>query len=168
MRVYDASCGRALSPDRQEIIKMWKTKMTPCTIGSVNNTETMVLRDTGSTTCVVRSSLIKPEQMTGSYELCMLIDGVVKRYPTAVVELDTLYYRGITEVLCMETPVQDIIIGNIPGARGTDVIFDTEHDRDSKHVSDALTDDVKFTQEVTSGQKIWKPNVLKPTTGIHP
>ena len=65
----------ALSPDRQEVIKMWKNKMTPCTTGSVNNTETMVLRDTGSTTCVVRSSLVKPEQMTGSYELCMLIDG---------------------------------------------------------------------------------------------
>ena len=59
----------------------------PC--GSVNNTETIVLRDTGSTTCVVRSSLVKPEQMTGSYELCMLIDGVVKRYLTAVVELDS-------------------------------------------------------------------------------
>ena len=47
----------------------------------------LILRDTGSTTCVVRLSLVKPEQMTGSYELCMLIDGVVKRYPTAVVEL---------------------------------------------------------------------------------
>jgi len=40
----------ALSPDRQEVIKMWKTKMTPCTTGSVSNTETMVLRDTGSIT----------------------------------------------------------------------------------------------------------------------
>ena len=86
----------------------------------------MVLRDMGSMTCVVRSSLVKSEQMTGSYELCMLIDGVVKRYPTAVVELDTPYYGGTTKVLCMETPVQDIIIGNIPGARGTNVIFDTD------------------------------------------
>jgi len=63
----------------------------------------------------------------------MLIDGVVKRYPTAVVELDTPYYTGITKVLCVETPVQDIIIGNIPGARGTDY---TEHDHDLKRVSD--------------------------------
>ena len=84
----------ALSPDRQEVIKMWKTKMTPCTTGSFNNTETMVLKDTGSTMCVVGSSLVKPEQMTGSYELCMLIDGVVKRYPTAVVELDTVLQRN--------------------------------------------------------------------------
>jgi len=28
----------ASSPDRQEIIKICKTKMTPCTTGSVNNT----------------------------------------------------------------------------------------------------------------------------------
>ena len=131
---------------------MWKTKMTPCTTGSDNNTETMILRDTGSTTCVVRSSLVKLGQMTGSYELCMLIDGVVKRYPTAIVELDTPYYRGTTKVLCMETPVQDIIIGNIQGARGADVIFDTEHYHDLKHVSDTLRDDVKITQEVTFEQ----------------
>ena len=39
----------------------------------------------------------------------------------------------------METPVQDIIIGNIPGARGADVTFDTEHNHDLKRVSDTLT-----------------------------
>jgi len=36
--------------------------------------------------------------MTGSHELCMLIDGVVKRYPTAVVELKTPYYTGTAEL----------------------------------------------------------------------
>jgi len=48
----------------------------------------------------------------------MLIDGIVKRYPTAMVELDTPYFSGRTKVLCMDNPVQDIIIGNIPGASG--------------------------------------------------
>jgi len=48
----------------------------------------------------------------------MLIDGIVKRYPTAMVELDTPYFSGKTKVLCMDNPVQDIIIGNIPGASG--------------------------------------------------
>ena len=76
------------------------------------------MRDTGSTTCVVKKSLVKPDQTTGSYELCRLIDGVVKRYPTAVVELDTPYFIGKTKVLCMDNLVQDIIIGNIPGASG--------------------------------------------------
>jgi len=76
------------------------------------------MRDTGSTTCVVKKSLVKPEQMTGSYELCMRFDGIVKRYPTAMVELDTPYFIGKTKVLCMDNPVQDIIIGNMPGASG--------------------------------------------------
>ena len=77
----------------------------------------------------------------------MLIDGVVKRYPTAVVELDTPYYRGTMKVLRMETPVQDIIIGNIPGARGADVTFDTEHNHDMKCVSDTLTNAQVITYE---------------------
>ena len=92
--------------------------MVSCSRGSINGTKTIVMRDTGSTTCVVKKSLVKPEQMTGSYELCMLIDGIIKRYPTAMVELDTPYFNGKTKVLCMDNPVQDIIIGNIPGASG--------------------------------------------------
>ena len=47
-----------------------------------------------------------------------MIDGVVKRYPTAMVELDTPYFISKTKVLCMDNPVQDIIIGNIPGESG--------------------------------------------------
>jgi len=94
----------------------------------------MVLRDTGSTTCVVKSSLMRPEQMTGTHELCMLIDGVVKRYPTAVVELNTPYYTGTAKVLCMDSPVQDIIIGNIPGALGAEV--SCNHDDSTESVSD--------------------------------
>jgi len=72
-----------------------------------------ILRNTGSTACVVKMSLVKHEQMTGSCELCMLIDKVVT-YSR---------FRGTAEVLCMETPVQDIIIDNISGALGTDAIL---------------------------------------------
>ena len=39
-------------------------------------------------------------------------------FPTAMVELDTPYFIGKTKVLCMDDPVRDIIIGNIPGASG--------------------------------------------------
>jgi len=104
------------------MLKDWQQlQMTPCCTVQVNDIVTMVLRDTGSTTSVVKSSLVRPEQMTGLHELCMLIDGVVKRYPTAVVELKTPYYTGTAKVLCMDCPVQDIIIGNIPGALGAEV-----------------------------------------------
>ena len=82
--LYDAG---ALSPDVQVKLNEWRSQITPCSEGRVNDTTTLVLRDTGSTTCVVKSSLVKPEQMTGSYEVCMLIDGVVKRYLTAIVDL---------------------------------------------------------------------------------
>ena len=83
--------------------------------------ERSVMRDTGSTTvCMVKSTLVKPEQMTGSYDWCVLIDGTMKRYPTAVVGLDTPYYAVISKVLCMETPIQDVIIGNTPGALGAE------------------------------------------------
>jgi len=53
--------------------------------------------------------------MTGSYELCMLIDGVVKQFPTVTTELVTPFYKGHAEALCVDNPVQEVI-GNIPGA----------------------------------------------------
>ena len=59
----------------------------------------IALRDTGSTACVVKTDFVKPEQMTGSYELCMLIDGVIKHFPTATVEIDTPFYKGCAKVL---------------------------------------------------------------------
>ena len=77
----------ALSPDGQVKLKEWRSRMTPCCKDRVNDTTTLVLRDAGSTTCVIKSTSVKSEQMTGSYELCMLIDGVVKRYLTAIVDL---------------------------------------------------------------------------------
>ena len=89
-----------LSPNGQNMLKDWQLQMTTCCKGQVNDIANMVWRDTGSTTCVVKSSLVRPEQMTGSHELCMLIDWVVKRYPTAVVELKTPYYTGTAKVLC--------------------------------------------------------------------
>ena len=86
------------SPNGQNMLKDSQLQMTPYCKGQVNGIATMVLRDTGSTTFVVKSSLVSPEQMTGSHELCMLIDGFVKRYPTAVVELTTPYYTGTAKV----------------------------------------------------------------------
>ena len=47
----------------------------------------------------------------------MLIDGTVKRFPTAIVELDTPYLSGRVQALCMDDPVHDVIIGNVPGAK---------------------------------------------------
>ena len=64
---------------------------------------------------VVKTELVRPEQMTGSCELCMLTDGVVKQFPTATVETDTPFYKGHAKAVCVDNPVQEVI-GNITGA----------------------------------------------------
>ena len=56
--------------------------------------------------------------MTGSYELCLLIDGVVKQFPIATIEIDKPFYKGHAKAMCMDNPVQEVIIGNIPGELG--------------------------------------------------
>jgi hypothetical protein len=76
-----------------------------------------VFRDSGCTTVCVKADLVHPDQYTGKSEACVLIDGVVKCYPTAVVEIDSPFYKGKAKALCMEKPLHDLIIGNIEGAK---------------------------------------------------
>ena len=64
--------------------------------------------------------------MTGTHELCMLIDRVVKRFPTAIVKIDTPYYKGTVKALCMENPVQELIVGNVSGAKGVEACYEAE------------------------------------------
>jgi len=89
--------------------------MAPICRGRINDVD--VMRDSGSASCVVRTDLVRETQKTGTTSLCMLIDGTVKRFPTAIVELDTPYLSGRVQALCMDDPVHDVIIGNVPGAK---------------------------------------------------
>jgi len=65
----------------QHQLEHWPTENIPRCVDRVNGAEVLAWRDTGSTTCVVKTELVRPEQMKGSYELCMLPDGIVKRFP---------------------------------------------------------------------------------------
>ena len=84
--------------------------------GSVGSHRASVLRDTGCSGVVVRKSLVKAHQMTGKYRQCILIDGTVRWYPTAIVHIHTPFFVGDVEALCMEAPVFDIILGNVQNA----------------------------------------------------
>jgi len=152
--MYVACGGGCIESQRTEYVETGNYRYGK---GQVNDIVTMVLRDTGCTTCVVKSSLVRPEQMTGSHELCMLIYGVVKRYPTAVVELKAPYYTGTAKVLCMDSPVQDIIIGNIPGAPGADVSCNqddnTESLGDLEPINEEVTIHCHKTNSVTSDHR---------------
>ena len=47
----------------------------------------------------------------------MMIERTTLQLPEAKVSLDTPYFKGDTLALCMENPLFDVIIGNIPGVR---------------------------------------------------
>jgi len=79
--------AEAFSHEAERKLKCIGAGKTPCGVGTANGHKVKVMRDTGSTTCIVKQSSLDAKQITGNYELCMLIDGVVKRFPTAIVKI---------------------------------------------------------------------------------
>ena len=47
----------------------------------------------------------------------MLADGITNQYKVADITVDTPYYNGKLEAVCMKRPLYNLIIGNIPGAK---------------------------------------------------
>ncbi len=82
--------------------------------GKVNGQSGQVLRDTGCSTVVVRRSLVDEDQLTGKKVTCVMIDGTAKTYETAEIEVETPFFNGVVTAVCMERPLYDLIIGNIP------------------------------------------------------
>ena len=89
----------------------------PVCSGTVNGTTVSVLRDTGCTTAVIKRTLVTAEQLTGRFKCYRMIDGTVRRAETALVHVDSPYFTGEVECLCFDTPICDVVIGNIPDAR---------------------------------------------------
>ena len=89
----------------------------PVCTGFVGGNEVSVLRDTGCSGIVVRQSKIDKPNLTGSFETCTLADGSSIQAPVAVISIDTPYLSGTFEVLCMKSPVYDVILGNVHHVR---------------------------------------------------
>ena len=83
--------------------------------GFVGDNQVSILRDTGCTAVVVRSSLITPEQYTGETKRMVMIDNTVLHVPVALCVINTPFLSGQVEVLCVVNPVCDLIIGNVEG-----------------------------------------------------
>ncbi|XP_063954898.1 uncharacterized protein LOC129282954 isoform X2 [Lytechinus pictus] len=82
------------------------------------NKPVSVLKDSGSSTSVVRTSLVLDNQFTGVIQLVRLIDGTLRRFPRANIMLDSPYFIGEINALCMPNCLCDVIIGNdVKGAR---------------------------------------------------
>ena len=86
--------------------------------GKINGQVVNVLRDSGCSTVCVNKDLVSQRQFTGKYKHCTLMDGTVRKFQTAVVNVDTPYIKKdkIT-VLCIENPEVDVVVGEVPGAK---------------------------------------------------
>ena len=85
--------------------------------GFINGEYVSVLRDSGCSTAVVKTDLVRTDQLTGEQQTCVLIDGTVRQFPLARIYVNSPFFTGEIEALCMPKPVYDIIIGNLKGAR---------------------------------------------------
>ena len=92
----------------------------PLATGKVGENEVEVLRDTGCNGVIVRRELVKKDDLTGSMGYVMAIDRTLKEAPIAEIKVDTLYYTGITQAICLRDPLFDLVIGNISGAWNPD------------------------------------------------
>ena len=68
---------------------------------------------------IVKSELVQWSDLTGVSQQCTLVDGTVCSIPLARVTIDTPFYKGEVEAMCMEKPVYDLIVGNLVGAGNT-------------------------------------------------
>ena len=50
----------------------------------------------------------------------MAIDRKLKEVPIAQIKVDTPYYTGVTQVICLRDSLFDLVIGNIFGALNPD------------------------------------------------
>ena len=89
----------------------------PVVNGYVGKHLVKVLRDTGCSSAAIKEDLVEQDQLTGKEHWCVLIDGTIRRFDIARVFVDTPFYTGTIEAMCMKEPVYDLVIGNIAGAR---------------------------------------------------
>ena len=60
---------------------------------------------------------LSAEEFTGKQRCCKYTDGTEHYFLVAKIDVNTPYYRGITEALCIGKPLYDLVIGNIPGVK---------------------------------------------------
>ena len=93
----------------------------PTAIGTVNGKEVRVLRDTGCTGVVVRRSLVSENQFIGKECGVTLINDSQRKCPVARINIDSPFFRGSTDALCIDDPAHDLVIGNIEGSKFPDI-----------------------------------------------
>jgi len=96
-----------------------RSKM-PVVKGRVGEKSVDVLRDTGCSGIVVKKDLVSEDQLTGEFNVMLLIDSTARKVPIAKIVVDTPYLKGQVEAQCLPDPLYDLVVGNVPGARAAD------------------------------------------------
>ena len=109
--IVSNACLEPLSGDR---LKM------PVVKGRVGEKTVDVLRDTGCSGIVVKKNLVSEDQLTGDFNVMLLIDNTARKVPIARITVDTPYLKGQVEAQCLPDAIYDLIIGNVPGSRPAD------------------------------------------------
>ena len=89
----------------------------PVVTGMVGERKVEVLRDTGCTGVIIKRNLVNEKQFTGEFGHIMTIARDLIKAPIAKVSVDTPYFSGTVEALCLKDPLVELIIGNVSGAR---------------------------------------------------
>ena len=76
--------------------------------GQVGGKKVEVLRDTGCSGVIIRRKLEDEADFTGEMGHIMTVDRTIKRTPMAKVEMDTPFYVGTVETLCLQDPLFDV------------------------------------------------------------
>ena len=86
----------------------------------MGDSEVVVMRDTGCSSVIVKRDLVSDSEFTGKEAYVRAFDGTIRKYPMVKVDVDTPYFLGNVEAVCVPEPVYDLIIGNVSGARNPD------------------------------------------------
>lgn len=89
----------------------------PTEEGQVQGKKAIIMRDTGSTGCVVDSCFVCDEDFTGRNLCVIMVDRSRIICREAWVFCQSPYYAGWVTAAVMDHPTQDFILGNVPGAK---------------------------------------------------
>src|SRR5678816_1885215 len=94
----------------------------PVTNGSINGVDVSVFRDTGCSGVIAKKRFVKDHQFTGKIRKMLLIDNTLRTAPEARIWIQTPFYTGYVEALCLKDALYDLTLGNIAGALGPETI----------------------------------------------
>ena len=79
----------------------------PVLSSKVGGTKVEVLQDTRCSGVIIRRQLVDEADFSGEMGHIMTVDRTLKRAPRAKVQVDTPFYVGTVEALCLQDPFFD-------------------------------------------------------------